>query len=222
MDLPGPLTLHWHARTRRLRKGVHRAHPQVAYLEPERVEVPLGVRQVLRDAHARLGGAKHVAFLGSGEPRAGRPITTLKVDQQGRALGTGGALLSPGTLAYTCTSMLRQARTAEARMPMALYDVEALQWVGQEPSITDAFLLEAQVWRLESVAWRQQQQRRRGNMEGGVVRWERRGAAGRRGRRRREPGVVFELGAWGEERRVLSHEEAARVVVGTTALSGFV
>ncbi len=94
---------------------------------------------------------------------------------------------------------MRQARAV-------CIDVEAgLQRAGLDPSTAATGRLQAHVWRLEALAWRQRQQLR----EEGVRRWERRGGAGRRGRRRREPGVVFELGPWGEERRALPHEEAA-------------
>ncbi len=74
-----------------------------------------------------------------------------------------------------------------------------------------AVRLEARIWRLEGLAWRQRQQRREEELGGGG-RWERRGGAGRRGRRRREPGVVFEVGPWGEARRPLPHEEAMWVL----------
>ncbi len=203
-----------------------RVHLQVAYLEPERVELPRGVRQAFRDAHARLGGtacgSKHVLLhMSAGMLRPGR--LSLAVDQRGRMVAPEGGPVFLRPLASNIGTLLRQARMAGDTMRAACWDVEAVRRAGLRPWSAAALLLEARVWRLEGLAWRQRQQRRRQEEEGGVrSRWERRGGAGRRGRRRREPGVVFELGPWGEERRPLPHAEAARVVVGATALFGFV
>ncbi len=186
----------------------------MAYLEPARVELPPAVRQVLRDAHVRLGGTAcdaKMAIMRAGEA-TGR-LSTLMLDRQGRLLGGGRAAESSHPAAWTLCSLLRQARTVQqGPLRMALCDVEAVRRAGLEPGSRAAVLLEAHVWQLEGLAWRQRQQRRRGREEGSL-RWERRGVAGRKGRRRRELGVVFELGPWGEERRALSHEEAAGVLV---------
>ncbi len=184
----------------------------MAYLEPEREEVPLGVRQALRDAHARLGGtacgAKEVFWL-RGDPAgwSGWCISA-SVDGSGALVDT-----PPRLLAHEVSSLLRQARMAGAPLFMACRDAEALLRAGVPgPSSTATFELEACVWRLEGLGWRQRMEQRRREEEGeGARRWERRGAAGRRGRRRREFGVVFELGPWGEACRAASHEEAAWV-----------
>ncbi len=190
---------------------------QVAYLEPEREQTPLGVRQALRDAHVRLGGtacgAKRVIFLSCRGQLGG--LTSLMLDQGGGLVSNAGAVAAPGTLARITTSALHDALMARAPALVACRDEEALRRVGVDP--WDVFLVEARIWRLEGLAWRQRRQRR-GEREGGGVGWEQRGGAGRRGRRRREPGVVFELSAWGEERRALSHEEAAQAVAQAVGL----
>ncbi len=191
--------------------------PQVAYLEPERVEVPLGVRRVLRDAHARLGGtacgAKQVMVLCPGGPDA--TLLALKMDRQGRELAFGGPVASIRPTASTVCSFLRQARVAGAALYALCWDSEAIERAGLDPEGPDAVWLELRLWRLEGLAWRQRQQRREVEEEAAMrwraMRWERRGGAGRHGRRRREPAVVFALGAWGEQRRAVSHDEAVWV-----------
>ncbi len=189
---------------------------QVAYLEPERVETPLGVRQALRDAHVRLGGtacgAKRVMFLAVSGQEGGIKASRLKLDQRRGLLDLSGAAVPPGKLASMATALLHGARMARAPALVACREEEALRRAGLNPYHKNPIRLEARIWRLEGLAWRQRRQRR-GEREGGGVGWEQRGGAGRRGRRRREPGVVFELSAWGEERRALSHEEAAWVLV---------
>ncbi len=188
--------------------------PQVAYLEPLRVTRSLVLRQVLRDAHVRLGGAacgaKDVLVLRSGVGGARAPFFRIELDGAGRVLGP---LVLPTWESIT-GSWLHHARAAGQGVSVVCRNVEALQRAGLQPEGRGAVLLDLCAWRLEGLAWRQRQQRRV-EVDGDAVtrwralRWERRGGAGRRGRRRREPGVVFGLGTWGEERRALSHEEAA-------------
>ncbi len=185
-------------------------HLQVAYLEPERVVMPPLVRQVLRDAHAWLGGAacgaKEVTLLSPDQP-AGLCLS-LVLDKWGDLVGNGVVARPPRLLLPNATCLLRQAHAAGVPLHLSCWDAEAMQRAGVEPLSRVAVLLQARVWWLEGLAWRQQRRERLG----GGKRWERRGGGGRRGRRRREPGVVFELGAWGEERRAVSHEEAAWVL----------
>ncbi len=184
--------------------------PQVAYLEPGRFTTPLAVRRVLRDAHARLGGAA------CGSTQAlfstlGRNFPPVELDGAGRLVGQSVELVELGM-----AGMLQKARAASERIVAFCQDLEAVRRAGLPPGVWHPELsqCELRLWQLEGLAWWQQQQRRgrRGEQEElfGDVRWERpgRGGAGRRGRRRREPGVVFELGPWGEERWPLSHEEA--------------
>ncbi len=173
------------------------------------MEMPPGVRQVLRDAHARLGGAacgaKRVVFCYPVAAAATMHVPFL-LDRHGRGPVQGGIMRR------VLGTALREARMEGQPMRAVCRDGEAVQLAGLEPGSRSHILLEAHLWRLEGLAWQQRRQRRRGR-EGGK-RWERRGGAGRRGRRRREPGVVFELSAWGEEAaRALSHEEAAQVLV---------
>ncbi len=193
---------------------MRRRRAQVAYLAPERVEMPPAVRQVLRDAHARLGGtacgAKQVACSSPGGWRGGH--VTLTLDREGEMRDDDGTVMQPHSIAVGMNDLLRRARVSGTPLHMACCDEEAVLRAGLEPTSESAALVEARVWQLERLAWEQQEQRR-WREERAVVRWERRGGAGRRGRRRREPGVVFELGPWGEERRALPHWEAARVLV---------
>ncbi len=186
----------------------------MAYLEPERVEVPPAVQQSLRDAHARLGGtacpAKKVAFLCFSVREAGRIM--LNVDQEGRVLDATGAAVRARQWATTFCSLLRHARVAGTRVHAHCRDVgsEEVQVVGHTLDSEEmAWLMEWRVWVAEGLVWQQRQQRQE---EEGRKRWERRGASGRRGRRRREPGVVFELGPRGEQRRALSHAETAQAI----------
>ncbi len=168
------------------------------------MEVPPAVRQVLRDAHTRLGGAacgaKEARFLY--RVAAATVHVSLTLDQHGRATAEGGVLRR------LLDTALRQARMEGQPVLAVCQDVRAVQLAGLEPGSRSHIRLENCVWRLEGLARQQCLQRRRGK-EGGVLRWERHGGAGRRGRRRREPSVVFELGPWGQERRALPHEEAA-------------
>ncbi len=183
--------------------------PQVAYLEPERVEMPLAVRLVLRDARARLGGAQEVLLLRPATP--GGPLFVL-LDRHGKGPGDAPMPRSVNTI-------VRQARLAGQMLYAACRDLGVLQQGGPEPESSAALSLEVHAWRLEGLVWQQRQQRRcreEGGVGGG---WERRGGAGRRGRRRREPGVVFELGAWGEARRAVSHEGAAWVLMEAVRLA---
>ncbi len=177
--------------------------------------MPWAARQALRDAHARLGGAacgaKQVAFLCSDHRTGGRQI--LHLNQEGRLQVPGQPLPVASApmhvVAYHCNSILHHARVVGKPTHAACRDVEAVQRAGLEAGSPESIRLEVRIWRLEGLAWRQHGQQRREEGRGGGGRWERRGGCGRRGRRRREPGVVFELGAWGEERRALLHEEAA-------------
>ncbi len=187
---------------------------QVAYLRPERLGLPPAVRRVLRDAHARLGGtacgAKQVDFLPLSSQSKLGPCVTL--GGAGRVVG----MRSFGEVEYNVAVTLRQACMAGEPVIAFCRDLEAFLRAlpGLPPSGHEAVVLEVCVWGLEGLAWRERQW----GMEC-VGRWgERRGGAGRKGRRRREPGVVFELGPWGEERRALSHEEAAWVLVQVAGL----
>ncbi len=178
---------------------------QVVYLEPLHIHMPRAMQQSLCDAHARLGGtscgAKEVMFLPATPIFRGASYSAVDLDRE------GATAMEPAHLARCVDTQLRQARVAgEGPCYVVCRDMEALRRVGLNPEGKAAFERGAHVWRLEGLAWQQRcQQRQRREM--GVV-WERRGGAGRRGRRRREPGVVFELGPWGKERRALSHEEA--------------
>ncbi len=169
----------------------------------------LVVRQVLRDAHARLGGAacgvKHVLVLRSGAGKA-PALFGIELDGTGRVVGP---MVLPAW-EWVTSSWLRHARLAGQSVVAICRDAEVAQRAGLPRGSVHVALLEARIWRLGKLAWQQQRQRR--GEEGSGRRWERRGGAGRRGRRRREPGVVFELGPWGEDRRALSHEEAAWVL----------
>ncbi len=194
--------------------GRHRfavdAPTQVAYLEPMQVKRPLAVRQVLRDAHARLGGAacgaKQALFR-----TACRSFMPVELDGDGRVMDD-----SVSVVEFSAALMLRHARMASESVVVFCRDLEELRRAGLEPGAWKVSQCELRVWWLEGLAWQQWKQGQE-EVGGGRVRWERRGggrwerrgASGRRGRRRREPGVVFELGPWGEERRALPHWEVA-------------
>ncbi len=165
----------------------------MAYLEPQRVEMPPAVRRVLRDAHARLGGtacgAKQVALmlLSAHGMQAARGHA-LNCNQAGQVVH-GGEAVSGTQVAQIGSFAMRQARMAGEPLYAACRDAEAVQQAGLGPGGEANVHLEARIWRLEGLAWRQRQQRR--EEEGGGVQWERRGGAGRRGRRWREPGVAW-------------------------------
>ncbi len=177
--------------------------------------MPAAVRQALSDAHVRLGGAacgeKQVVVLRA-DP--GGALLPVQLDAAG-ALAAGIAR----STALEARAMLRQARMAGEPVYACWRDAEALRRAGVQPMSNVAQCWEALVWALEGLAWQQQQQRREEEewrrREGPtpMTAWERRGGSGRRGRRRREPGVVFELGPHGEWRRALPHHEAVQVLV---------
>ncbi len=188
---------------------------QVAYLRPERVEMPAAVRQVLSDAHVRLGGAacseKQALVLRADRSGA---VFDLQLDAAGTLMGGD----STRGVALGMLAVLRQARLAGEPVYACCRDLEALRRRGVQPMSRKAHALEGLVWALEGLAWQQRQQRREEEKEESwegptpMTAWERRGGAGRRGRRRREPGVVFELGPHGEWRRALPHCEAVQVL----------
>ncbi len=201
----------------------------MAYLPPVRYEPASAIQQVLRDAHARLGGtacgSKLVMFLhgggGGGSAAAGPPqFLSMPLGRQGArldALHSGWAVWERAR-GRSASSVLRQARLAGRALYAACRDVEAVGRMGlpgpapADGSRWEGAKLEGRVWALEGLVWQQRQQRQsseRGSACGG---WERRGGAGRRGRRPREPGVAFALDPRGEARRAATHEEAARVL----------
>ncbi len=177
------------------------------------MEMPPAVRRVLRDAHARLGGtacgSKQAIFVCFPSDGSGAGQLGLLLERDGALEGT----LPPRLLASSFSSLLRRGRMAEvAPVHVACRDAEAAQRAGLVPGSMANVILERRIWRLEGLVWQQRQQHQQQD-EDGRKRWERHGGAGRRGRRRREPGVLFELGPWGEERRALSHWEAASELV---------
>ncbi len=198
---------------------------QVAYLRPERVEMPAAVRQALSDAHVRLGGAacseKQIVVLRADRSRIVLPV---QLDAAGRVM-IGNARV----MVLDMLGMLRQARMAGSLVYVWCRDAEALQRAGVQPMSGNAYALGALVWQLEGLAWHQRQQRpgeeeeeQRRRREGPtpMTAWERRGGVGRRGRRRREPGVVFELGPHGEWRQALPHREAALMLSVPSVTTG--
>ncbi len=197
--------------------------PQVAYLEPVRFELPGGVRRVLRDAHARLGGtacgAKQVIFLRTDAAHHPRPFNQASLDRSGQL---SGATL--GALSRVTQAVLREARMAGVPLFAYCRDVEAAQRTGQDGRGLNVMQLESKLVTLEGLAWQQRRQQRprrpRGTVReaGAALPWEERGRAGRRGRRQRVPSVVFELGPAGERGRALPPGEAAWVVVHALAL----
>ncbi len=160
--------------------------------------MPPLVQRVLRDAHARLGGAacgaKHVVLLSSDQPRGW--CLTVMLNRRGELVGHGGEEEPHRLLLPNVMCLLRQALMAGVPLHLACWDAEAMEQAGSGGAV----LLQAHVWRLEDLAWRQRRQRR-GGEEGGGGRWERRGGAGQRGQRRREPGVwCLRWGPWGARR----------------------
>ncbi len=188
----------------------------MAYLEPERVEMPAGVRRVLSDAHARLGGAaggtKEVLLLRGGMVPWQQSV--LMLDRAGRMVNPAAPLTRmTHALKAAQTRLVFGAALRQARMAGQPLHALCRPAGDHQPWAVDACSLEAHVWRLEGLAWQQQRQQRpppppppRWQARGV---WERRGGAGRRGRGRREPGVAFELGAWGEACGAAAHEVAA-------------
>ncbi len=184
--------------------------------------MPPAVRQVLRDAHARLGGtgcgAKEALFPCS-DGRGGAHLT-MRLNQEGVVGEPGEPGVPLRRAASAFDALLHHARAAGAVVHAVCRDVEAVERAGLQAASQDGFLIEMFAWWLAGLAWLQELWREEVEVEveARVGGWERRGRCGRRGRRRREPGVVFELGPWGEEWRVLSHEEAGWVLVYTAGL----